>query len=194
MRKLPLKLQNKYYLMRHATSIPNEAGIIVSWPENGLDESQGLSDAGRSQAESAAKNCQLDENTIIYTSDFSRASETAKIVSSVIGSSHPILSAELRERNFGDLELKSNTLYNDVWRADVSGEDFGHKVESLDSVADRTIRLIEGIEMVYRNKNILLVSHGDTLQAIQAVYQRLHPALDYNKISPMKNAEIKALN
>ena len=33
MRKMPSKLQNDYYLMRHALSIPNERGIIISWSD-----------------------------------------------------------------------------------------------------------------------------------------------------------------
>ena len=54
MRKMPSKLQNNYYLMRHALSIPNERGIIISWPENGKSLVNGLCKEGVSQAQIAA--------------------------------------------------------------------------------------------------------------------------------------------
>lgn len=76
---------------------------------------------------------------------------------------------------------------------DSTGREYGHGVENLVNVANRAIRLIEGIENLHRNKTILLVSHGDNLQAIQAAYQKMHPALDCTKIPFMANAEIRYL-
>ena len=194
MRRLPYNLQNTYYLMRHGRSIPNEKGIIVSKIENGVNQEHGLSDYGKDQSRQAAKASGLPSDTIIYTSDFSRTHQTAKIVADEIGANQPVVSTELRERDFGELELKSSNSYGDVWRCDIAGEAYGRGVESMDDVADRAVRLIEGMENVHRGKTILLVSHGDTLQAIQTVYHRLHPALDYNQVQSLDNAEIKLLN
>lgn len=193
MRKMPSKLQNNYYLMRHALSIPNERGIIISWPENGKSLVNGLCKEGISQARIAAKNCGLSSETIIYSSDFSSAMQTAQIVADTIGAVNPIASTELGERNFGELEFESDKKYANVWHVDSTGREYGHGVENLVNVANRAIRLIEGIENLHRNKTILLVSHGDNLQAIQAVYQKMHPALDCTKIPFMANAEIRYL-
>lgn len=193
MRKLPASLQNTYYLMRHAESIPNVEGLIVSHTENGTQEKYGLSDHGREQAKQAATRSNLPADTLIYTSDFSRTRQTAEIVAQAIGAPAPILATELRERCFGELELGPSTKYHDVWCADVAGQDYGRGVESLAEVSDRVLRLIEGIEQVHRNKTILLVSHGDTLQVAQAAARHLHPALQYNKVRYLSNAEIVPL-
>lgn len=193
MRKLPASLQNTYYLMRHAESVPNVDGLIVSHIDNGTQEKYGLSDHGREQAKQAAVQSSLPADTLIYTSDFSRTRQTAEIVAEAIGAAAPILAIELRERCFGELELGSSSKYHDVWCADVAGQDYGHGVEPLGEVSDRVLRLIEGMEQVHRGKTILLVSHGDTLQVLQAAARRLHPALQYNKVRYLNNAEIVPL-
>lgn len=179
--------------MRHGQSVPNVQGVIVSLPENGLDATYGLTEEGKRQARASAQASGLPSTTVIYTSDFSRALQTAHEAATVIGADAPIIATELRERAFGKLEFTSADQYADVWRLDMAGELYGHGVESLLEVGNRTLRLIERVEIEQYRKTILLVSHGDTLQAIQACYQQLHPALDYDKIDYLSNAEIKKL-
>ena len=167
--------------------------MIVSMPEYGMDEKFGLTELGIEQSKQSAEASQLPADTIIYSSDFSRAIQTAKIVAETIGANPPIASPELRERGYGEFELASDNHYHEVSQADIAGEIFGRGVENLVDVSDRAVRLIEGIETVHRGKTILLVSHGDTLQVIQTAFKNLHPSLDYNKVGFMDNAEIKQI-
>ena len=74
------RLANTFSIMRHGQSKANVAGIIVSCIENDLRGDYGLSELGRAQALEAAQACGLSSGTVIFSSDFSRARQTAEIV------------------------------------------------------------------------------------------------------------------
>lgn len=193
MRKLPTSLPNTYYLMRHGQSVANEQNIIVSLPEHGCDDAYGLSDVGCQQAVASAVASELSSDVLIYSSDFSRARQTAELAAAALKAATPIMTPALRERCFGELEFESAQYYQAVWQADSLGMQFGHGVETMTEVADRVERFIAHLGKVYCGRTILLVSHGDTLQAAQLATRKLHPAIEYHKAMYMDNAEIKLL-
>lgn len=164
-----MQRHNRYFGMRHGQSLANVQKIIVSYPTNGLLSDYGLSDVGRDQVKAAARTSGLSADTIIYSSDFSRAYETAEIVREDIGAQKVIQTELLRERYFGDWEKTSHLNYEKIWHVDqTTAESHEHNVEPLAHVWARTRELIKTIENTYQNKDILLVSHGDTLQILQA--------------------------
>lgn len=64
----------------------------------------------------------------------------------------------------------------------------------MTKVADRVGSFIAHLRKVYCGRTILLVlSHGDTLQAAQLAAHKLHPAIEYHKAEHIENAEIKLL-
>lgn len=83
----PQELKNAYYILRHGQSLANIRDLIISHPENGIDDF-GLSDAGREQVYGAfsrypdAKD--LNRDTLIHSSDFLRARHTARIAAEVL--------------------------------------------------------------------------------------------------------------
>jgi broad specificity phosphatase PhoE len=163
------KLRNRYFAMRHGQSLANERRLIISHPENGVLQKYGLSETGRRQAAVAAENSGFSRDVRIYSSDFSRALQTAEIVRSEVGAGGVVVTALLRERYFGDWEQTSSANYEKVWQFDRRTQDrHENNVEPLASVWARTRRLIAAIERSYQNQDILLVSHGDTLQILQA--------------------------
>ena len=173
--------------MRHGHSQANQQRIIVSDPANGIED-YGLSDLGRRQVDrSLARNAELDESTLIFSSDFRRALESARIAQQRLGcKSGPVVDERLRERFFGSLELGSDRKYEQVWREDAGDPDsepFG---------AERVTGLIVELESAHRDKNILLVSHGDALQLLQTAFEKQdasrHRALDH-----LETAEIRLL-
>ena len=83
----------------------------------------------------------------------------------------------LRERCFGDWEGSATVNYERVWAADAAGEgQCAGGVESTASVLDRATRLVADLEWKYSGLDILLVSHGDTLQILQAGFLSLDPS------------------
>jgi len=100
---------------------------------------------------------------VIYSSDFSRARETATIVQRVVGAPEIHLSEKLRERHFGDFEKSDHANYQKVWEFDEQSADHNESnVESINSVLDRAASLVFELEAEYKGKDILLVAHGDT--------------------------------
>jgi broad specificity phosphatase PhoE len=186
-------LHNHYFVMRHGESKANIAGIIIASPENGLKGDYGLTKRGFLQAEYAAAQSSLGATTIIYSSDFSRAQQTAETVAHVIGAALPQTVAALRERYFGAFETQSNTHYQDVWVDDsVDAAHQNNGVEAVDHVVERSTAFILELEKKFRDETILLVSHGDTLQILQTAFEKID-CRQHRSLSHLETAEIREL-
>ncbi len=180
--------------MRHGESLANQQGLIVSLAENGVS-AYGLSETGRAQIEkSVTQHPDIKRVTQIISSDFKRAYESAQIARTLLSCQAEIkLSENLRERDFGDFELKSNRHYQTVWNNDAV--DSSHTIdhaESADAVMQRATSLIMSLEKEFSAKTILLVSHGDTLQILQTAF--LKQAASQQRLMPhLETAEIREL-
>ena len=187
------RLANRYHAMRHGQSKANDAGVIVSGIDTDRGGDYGLSERGLRQADAAAQACGLPADTVIYSSDFSRARQTAEVVREHLGAPEVILTEALRERCFGDLEGTSVANYARVWTAEGAGGDHVRDgVEPAATVLDRTTALVADLERRYSGRDILLVSHGDTLQILQAGFARADPA-GHRGLPHLETAEIRPL-
>jgi probable phosphoglycerate mutase len=188
-----IQSKNRYYLMRHGESVANVKGLIVSAPNNAL-RSFGLTNHGSQQVTQAALNTRLDRDTIIVSSDYQRALETAEIVKSVIDTISPIsIDSRLRERDFGAYELEDHGHYQDVWQQDLSHPDEStNSVESVMDTLARGLDVIASLDQQHHGKSILLVSHGDVLQILLAHHQNMNPRF-HRSLSSLGNADIRSL-
>jgi broad specificity phosphatase PhoE len=174
------KLKNKYFILRHGESEANVAGLITSNPAQCIKK-YGLTKYGRkvvaASVEKAKLSAQLDSETIIYTSDFKRTVETAEIATEILNAGKVHLGVGLRERSFGLYDGKQVTKYIEVWPTDETGrlEQLKNKVESGEEILVRLTAFIRSLENRYREKTVLLVSHGDPLQVLQAYWKGLGP-------------------
>ena len=184
-------LANRFSVMRHGQSRANERGIIVSRIESDQRGDYGLSELGRQQALAAARRCDLPRETLICSSDFSRARQTAELVREHLGAPQVVIAEELRERCFGDWEGTPAANYERVWAADEAGAaDDG--VESVAAVLSRATGLVIDLESKHSGRDILLVSHGDTLQILQAGFLRMDPSW-HRRLPHLGTAEIRPL-
>lgn len=185
---------NRYYLMRHGESHANKNGIIVSSAKNALN-AYGLTERGADQAMQAALNTRLDRHTLIVSSDYLRASETANIVHSVVACDTPIAhSTLLRERAFGEWELSDHKNYENVWQNDLKKPNNSLSgVETVTETLQRTLLLISQLEKKHSNKTILLVGHGDVLQILLAHHHNINPRF-HRSLSSIANADIRTLS
>jgi len=195
------RLANRFRVMRHGQSKANEAGVIVAAIESDRRGDYGLSEAGLRQARAAADACGLPADTVICSSDFARARQTAEIVRTRIGAAEVTVAEALRERSFGDLEGDTVASYAKVWQADEAsdageadkaGAGHAHGVEPAAAVLDRVTALVADLERSYAGRDILLVSHGDTLQILEAGFLRLDPSR-HRRLAPLSTAEIREL-
>jgi broad specificity phosphatase PhoE len=187
------RLANTFSIMRHGQSMANVAGIIVSCLENDRRGEHGLSEIGRKQALETAQACGLPRDTIICSSDFSRARQTAEIVRAHLDAPQVHLAEALRERCFGEWEGSATDNYARVWATDEThSAQVGSGVEPVAAVLDRTTALIVELERRYSGRHILLVSHGDTLQILQAGFLRMSPSR-HRSLPDLGTAEIRPL-
>jgi len=192
-------MNNDYFALRHGQSQPNVLGIVLSGLEDGKKEEYTLTKEGEGQVQISVKKAKEEEllgsDTIIYSSPFSRAKKTAEIAKEVLGvEAEIIFDDRLRERWFGDWEKTDNTAYEKIWKEDrVNPEHKIKNVESALEVQKRITSLIEDLEEKYIGKNILLVSHGDTLQILQTGFLKIS-ASEHREVPHLHTAEIRKLN
>ena len=185
------RLNNRYFVMRHGQSKANLAGIIVSRVETDASGDYGLSEAGRDQVLAAARSGQLPAGTLVCSSDFARAVQTARIMAEYLGSSPVRETAALRERSFGTWEGTSVENYRKVWAADEAAAS-SNGVEPPCAVLDRATAFLLELEGQHADRDILLVSHGDTLQILQAGFGRMDPAR-HRRLPHLETAEIRRM-
>lgn len=190
------QLKNRYFVMRHGKSKANEQEIILSHPNAGTID-YGLVEEGRQQAKKSATGAKnnkiLDLSTIIVSSDFTRAKETAEIVKDILLAGNVTFTPKLRERYFGDWERKHSRHYQNVWDDDIKNPHHkNNNVESSEEVLNRTTGLIIELEGKYSGKRILLVSHGDALQILQTAFEKVSPA-KHRSLPHLNTAEIREL-
>ena len=188
------RLKNRYFIMRHGKSLANQVELIVSSPGNGVN-SYGLHEQGREQViQSVEATPALNEVSLILSSDFQRALESAEIAHDLLGCPEDIVFHKLlRERFFGEFELSSSENYQTVW--DEDGLDASHTkfgVESVDAVMDRATTLITTLEGYFTDVSFLLVSHGDVLQILQTAFHHL-PASEHRSVPHLDTAEVREL-
>ncbi|XP_044455008.1 agropine synthesis reductase [Triticum aestivum] len=179
----PPAFRNRYWILRHGRSVPNERGLIVSSLENGTKPEFGLAPQGVEQARSAGESLRkeleemgvpVDSVKICY-SPFSRTTETARVVAGVLGVPFegPSCKAtvELRERYFGpSYELLSHEKYAEVWAIDEADPFLAPEGgESVADVASRLAGVLSSADVEFHGSAVLIVSHGDPLQIFQAV-------------------------
>jgi probable phosphoglycerate mutase len=193
------RLKNRYSIMRHGQSRANLWDIIVSRIETDACDDYGLSHLGREQVLAAARASGLPPQTRIYSSDFARAMQTAWLVRGYLRSPNVVAAPALRERYFGTFDGTATSNYRQVWAADEAGsaqrdsayEDNG--VESVHAVLGRATALIVDLERQHSGQDILLVSHGDTLQILQSGFARTDPAR-HRSLPHLETGEIRRMS
>jgi broad specificity phosphatase PhoE len=206
-------LRNSYWVMRHGQSKANVGGVIVSSIDADRRGDFGLSEAGREQVLAAARASGLTAGTLICSSDFARARQTAQLMGDCLGTDEVVSAPALRERYFGDFDGGPVTGYARIWAADeaaspqagspdagspqAGGPDAGGSadsgVETAAAVLDRAAGLVAGLERGYSGRDILLVSHGDTLQILQAGFAGIDPSR-HRTVPHLEVAEIRRLH
>ncbi|HKU18925.1 MAG TPA: histidine phosphatase family protein [Candidatus Saccharimonadales bacterium] len=190
-------LKNTYFILRHGESEANAARLITSDPAQCITRF-GLTDRGRQQVTATIQKAKLqgwlDAETIIYCSDFKRTVETAQLARQTLHAGAIRLSPALRERFFGALDGKQTTEYVEIWPQDQHDEQVQKRsgVETAEATAGRLTKFVKDLEAQYRGKRLLLVSHGDPLQVLQAAFAGLEPEQS-RALTYIKPAEIRRL-
>jgi broad specificity phosphatase PhoE len=172
-------MNNQYILLRHGQSISNINDIVISTIENGVKSEYGLTKLGVEQITITAKNLAQKfslENIIIITSPFKRTVESALIIKDLlkVKNENIAISTNLVERNFSRYELQKNDIYEEIWENDSNHKD-SDGVESCQNVFNRIKSFIEYTENSFKNKIIIVISHGDTIMIARTYFENNSP-------------------
>ena len=139
-------------LVRHGETDWNAEGRLQGQTD------RPLSDFGRRQARQLAEELAGDQVEAIYSSDLSRARETAEIVAERLGLP-VVLDPDLREKDWGTWEGLTAVERD---RVEFVGE-------STEAHQERMLRALRGIsERQPADGRVLVVTHGGSMRRVQA--------------------------
>ena len=163
-----MKLNNKYYILRHGEAISNVKQIVSSWPEKFENP---LTERGREMIQESAKKLLDKHIDFIFASDLLRTRQTAEIVGQALHV-QPKFDIRLREIDFGDmsggpikdLDLVFKQESERIEKAMPNGE-------SYNDVSKRVCDFLMDVDQKYQGKNILIVSHECPLWILETKVQ-----------------------
>jgi isoleucyl-tRNA synthetase len=194
------KSGNTYFIMRHGETNHNVKNLVNTVTNSGSH----LTEKGKDQVRASALEIKDKGIDLIITSPFNRTKETTKIVQDILGLSDEqiILDDRLHEISLPMYEGRTWTEYHNDYPKTV--ENFNNAPEGNESYLDvkrRAMSFLFEIEEQYKDKKILIVTHGgpawlmiagalmfsneETLELIKS-----RENLNYNYLA---NAEIKEL-
>lgn len=195
-------MKTRLLLVRHGRTDWNIAGRFQGQHDIPLD------DLGRRQAAAVARRLSAERPLAIYTSDLSRAFDTASAIAQAILQSDPLSPAStenlslstderLREMNFGEWE---GLTYAEIQQRDPQalkkwGMDRAHHTppggETLAEFTDRVGGVYRDICTAHPDGTVIIAAHGGVLQSMVALALGL-PAERFWQVY-MSNASVSDL-
>lgn len=160
-----MKLNNTYYIIRHGLSTSNTQSYFSAWPEKKISR---LVPEGKKQIKKAGQFFKKIGLNLIFSSDLHRTKQTSSIVSKIIGIKVN-LEKGLREINPGIFNYTNNGDYSRYFKNKTEWVNKRPpKGESHIECQKRMIKALKKIDKKYKNKKILIVSHGNPLWLLES--------------------------
>lgn len=172
----------KIYVMRHGQTEWNKNGIIQGQQDIELNET------GIEQARNQIKIFNEKNIDLIISSTLKRAKKTAQTVSSD-KKVEIIYDDRLKERKFGEYEGTPSN-FNEDYLYNTKTNINEKNIETAQELYKRVESILNEVKEKYKDKKVLLVTHGGTTRAIEAYFY----GVDKNNIMPpetIKNCEIR---
>ena len=172
LKKYTKKSGNKYFVMRHGETDKNVAGLVSTVINSGSH----LTKKGEEDTKISAESLKDKHIDLVFVSPFNRTKETAKIVADVLSLKEDqiVFDDRLAEMNVKSYEGRTWEEYH---------ADFPKEVEFFDKAKDgdesyrdvkkRMADFIFETEEKYKNKNILIITHGGPAWLLTAVSKML---------------------
>ena len=157
---------NSYCLIRHGEAENNVLGILSSI---GSRKEYALTESGRWAVRATAEFLKEVAPDFIVASPILRARESAEIIRDAL--SIPLtIDTRLCEARFGDFEETDHQMFIDFMREHgtraIGAPERG--VEGYMDIRERVRSFLQSTAAAFHGKNIVIVSHADTLQELYA--------------------------
>lgn len=189
-----MKLNNKYYILRHGEAESNVKNIVSCWPERFRNH---LTADGNNSIRRIAQNLKNKNINFIFASDLMRAKETAEIIGDIL-EIKPAHDKRLREVDFGIFNGGPAQNFEEYFKN--SSERINKaapKGENYKDVFKRISDFFEEVNNKYERKNILIVSHQLPLFLLEGYAKGFSLQETIENISDenlLNKAEIRELN
>ena len=151
----------KIYVTRHGQTDWNVQGKTQGRADIELNE-VGINQAKQTREE--LKNVDID---LIICSPLKRAKKTAEIINE--GRNIPIIfDDQIMERDFGEFEGEK-IKFDEFW--DYNAHPRYEKAETIQEIISRISNFLDKIKEEYKDKNILIVTHGGVSIAINCYFK-----------------------
>lgn len=189
-----MKLNNKYYILRHGEALSNVREIVSSWPEK-FDNH--LTEKGVKMIEKSAEELKDKNIDLIFASDLLRTKQTAETVGKELGL-EPEYDKRLREVNFGDFSGKSISKMWEYFEEETERTEKGTpNGENYTEILERLVSFLEDTDKKYKGKNILIISHECPLFLLQGKVMGLsleETIKNFPREERIHKGEVKELN
>jgi broad specificity phosphatase PhoE len=151
-----------------------------------------LNETGRAQARALADELADVRADAIYSSDLTRARETAEMLGERLGLPVSTL-RELREIDVGNWQgltrEEINARFPDAYLAWRSGEPGWSGGETYDQLAARVLPALNRIARAHPEGRVIVVGHGGTIRTVRAHVSGVTVAEHRLKLPPIRNCE-----
>ena len=158
-----MKMNNKYFLLRHGQTIYQRDGKRINYPE-GSEYSLEITEEGREMIKKAADELKDKNIDLIFSSPFLRTKQSAEIAASILGIKEINYDERLVDIDMGILAGKTYEEYEKFFTK--KKDRFVEKPEGAESwneILKRLRSFLNDVEVEQKNKNILIISHADPI-------------------------------
>jgi len=189
-----MKLNNKYYFLRHGEAVSNVKSLNSSWPEKFYNP---LTSKGKNQVKESLKNIKNKKIDFIFSSDLLRTKLTVGIAEKLLNVK-PKFDKRLREISFGSLNYTPNSMtLEQLFHSNLSTKNRKLKrMETYQSMHKRVSSFLKEIEKKYKEKTILIVSHQAPLWILENKVKglTLEESLKIPKKERINKGELRKIN
>jgi len=157
-----MKLNNKYFLLRHGQTIYQKEDRKMIYYDN-ENASLEITKEGKERIKEQAEKLKEYKIDLIFSSPYLRVKQTAEIVSKATGRDI-IYDERLVDIKMGEFSGKPTSVYKDFFVVKKLG--FTQRPldgENWKDVSERVESFLNDVENKYQGKNILVISHGEPL-------------------------------
>ncbi|TRZ80242.1 histidine phosphatase family protein [bacterium] len=177
----------KIYLLRHTEAYNPDN---IDYYQTDLE----LSEKGKKQAKELVKKLKKYHYDVIFSSPMKRARQTIAPFLKTLENPKVVYESLIIERHTGEFNGKypkrfflNYCLKNNLDRISFRPKDG----ESLLDVTKRAKEFFKFIEKNYKDKSVLVVSHGNVLRCLEGLIKKIDPADFYQKLTLFGLGELK---
>ena len=190
-------MNNRYFFLRHGKNIhqTEKKGILYCWPDD--NPPCILLEEGIKEVEKAGDILKDKKIDIIYSSDILRARQSAEIVAKKIGYDIQkiVYEERFRDINWGIFGGKTE---KEGWEFFDNNRTKRFEIappggESWNQCQERMIEGFKSIEEKFQNKNILIVSHNDSLWLLERYIKGIDNYEEFFPEDYMQTGEVREI-